>query len=255
MSRVMSQALRELKSLVRATFGAWRRRVEPAPWHNLRRVEPMSRRFGMDRGQPIDRHYIDRFLDAHRQDVRGRVLEVAEDTYTRRYGDDRVACRDVLHAVAGNPAATIVGDLATGRGIPTDAYDCVILTEVLPFIYDVRGVVGTLARLLRPGGVVLATACGISQISRYDMDRWGDYWRFTSLSLRKLFEESFAADGVAVAAHGNVLAATAFLHGLAAEELTPAELDHVDPDYELLLTVRAVRRDGGVPPAGAGGLS
>jgi hypothetical protein len=39
--------------------------------------------------------------------------------------------------------------------------------------------------------------------------------------------------------HGNVLAAISFLHGLAAEELRPEELDHRDTDYELLITVRA----------------
>jgi SAM-dependent methyltransferase len=238
----MGEAVRQVKSLVRATLGAWRRRVDPVPWHALRLLEPMSRRFGMDRGRPIDRHYIDAFLDAHRADVRGRVLEVAEATYTQRFGDDRVTQSDVLHAVEGNPAATIVGDLATGRGLPDDAFDCIILTEVLPFIYDVHGVVRTLARTLRPGGVVLATACGISQISRYDMDRWGDYWRFTSLSLRRLFEEAFAKDAITVQSSGNVLAATAFLHGISAEELTADELAHHDPDYELLLTVRAVRQ-------------
>ena len=49
---------------------------------------------------------------------------------------------------------------------------------------------------------MLATVPGISQISRYDMDRWGDFWRFTTLSMRRLFEQSFAPADVAVTSRG-----------------------------------------------------
>jgi hypothetical protein len=38
-----------------------------------------------------------------------------------------------------------------------------------------------------------------------------------------------------------VLAATAFLHGLASQDLRSEELDHLDPDYQLLITVRAMK--------------
>jgi hypothetical protein len=87
----------------------------------------------------------------------------------------------------------------------------------------------------------LVTVPGISQIVRYDMDRWGDYWRFTTLSARRLFEAAFPSGDVAVEAHGNVLVATAFLHGLTTRDLRPDELDYRDPDYEVLITVRAVK--------------
>ena len=82
---------------------------------------------------------------------------------------------------------------------------------------------------------------GISQISRYDMDRWGEYWRFTSLSARRLFEEVFLPADVTVRSYGNVLAATAFLHGVAEGELRRDELNYHDPDYEVLITVRAIK--------------
>jgi hypothetical protein len=48
---------------------------------------------------------------------------------------------------------------------------------------------------------------------------------------------------VKAVAYGNVLAAVAFLHGLAAQELTPAELDYEDADFEVLIGVRAVKFD------------
>ena len=85
------------------------------------------------------------------------------------------------------------------------------------------------------------TLSGVNRISRYDMDRWGEYWRFTSLSASRLFEEAFPPSRVTVQGYGNVLAAVAFLHGLAVTELRQEELDYCDPDYDILITVRAVK--------------
>ena len=217
--------------------------VEPVRFGNLRRLTPLSSRFGWDRGGlPIDRYSIERFLEQHTSDIHGRVLEVRDDAYTRKFGGDRVVRADVLHPTADNPKATIVADLARGDEIPGETFDCIVLTQVLPFIPDVQPAVRTVHRILRPGGVVLATMPGISQIIRYDMDRWGDYWRFTSLSARRVFECAFPDGDVQVEAHGNVLAAMAFLHGLSSRELQPDELGHHDRDYEVLITVRAVKR-------------
>jgi Methyltransferase domain len=207
--------------------------------HGLPGLEPVSREFGFERGKPVDRWYIERFLNEHRADIRGAVLEVAESTYTQWYGDGQVTQSDVLHR-QGNDESTIVGDLTTGEGLPQQAYDCFICTQTLPFIYDVHAAVRGMATVLKPGGVVLATVPGMSQVSRDDKRDWGDWWRFTSQGTQRLFEEAF--DEVEVQAHGNVLSASAFLYAYAAEELTEAELAHRDPDYELLITVRATSR-------------
>ena len=210
----------------------------------LRRLMPISPIFGLERGHGIDRYYIETFLQRHSSDIRNHVLEIAEPLYTRKFGGSRVTHSAVLHAVPGNPWATLVGDLVTGKGIPREAFDCMILTQTLPFIYDVRAAMTNIYAALKPGGVLLATAAGISQISRYDMERWGDYWRFTTLSARLLLEEVFPPTNVAVEAHGNVYVSIAFLTGLAVEELSRERLDYRDPDYELLITLRAVK-----PPA------
>lgn len=207
----------------------------------LGRIEPISRRFGYDRGVCIDRYYIERFLCEHAQDIRGHVLEIGDDRYTRQFGGDRVLRSDVVHVLDGNPKATLVGDLTDRKSIASDAFDCVILTQTLQHIYDIQAVVQTVYDLLNPQGIVLCTVPGISQISRYDMDRWGDYWRFTSLSLRRLWEETFDPQSIKVEAFGNVMAAVAFLHGLAVEDVDVLKLDAHDPDYELLLTVRACK--------------
>ncbi len=207
---------------------------------DLRRTTPISRVFGFDRGLPIDRYYIERFLDAHGGDVRGGVLEVGDDTYTRKFGADRVTRSDVLHVAEGNPRATLVGDLATADHIPAGSFDCIILTQTLHLIYDLRAAVATLYRILRPGGVLLATVPGVSQLEHGEWAAtW--YWSFTTLSARRVLEERFPASYVSVEAYGNVLAATAFLHGLAAEELRPDELDDHDPLYQVTITMRATK--------------
>lgn len=207
---------------------------------SLRRVTPISRVFGFDRGLPIDRYYVEGFLSTNALDIRERVLEIGDDTYICQFGGDRVTKSDVLHVVEGNPKATIVGDLTCADHIPSDTFDCVILVQTLHIIYDVRAALKTLYRILKPGGVILATFPGISQSSD---DEWGSYWcwSFTSLSARRMFEEVFPTSAVTVEAHGNVLVATSFLQGLASEELRQEELDYRDPAYETLITVRAVK--------------
>jgi hypothetical protein len=221
------------------------RRREPTDREQLglTRLEPVSRIFGFDRGKPVDRWYIERFLAAHAADVRGRVLEVAEPTYTEWYGGDDVTHSDVLYAAEGNEAATVVGDLVTGEGLPRDAYDCFVMTQTLQVIYDVAAAARGTRDLLAPEGVLLATVPGISQISREDRRDWGDWWRFTSDSARRVFTDAYGPDNVEVEAHGNVLSAACFLYGFAAEELTEDELATHDPDFELLMTIRAVKQE------------
>lgn len=210
-------------------------------FQRLRSVTPLSLAFGADRGRPIDRHYIEGFLARHAADVRGRVLEFEADLYTRRFGADRVTGNDVLHAATGNPRATIVADIQRREALPVASFDCIICTQVLMYIYDTRAALHTLQRALTPGGVLLATFPGISQLSRRDMDEYGEFWRFTSLSAARLFGEAFGVNNVQVEPYGNVLAATAFLHGVTVQELTPEELDYRDPDYEVTVAVRAAK--------------
>lgn len=211
---------------------------------SLRRVTPISDVYGLDRGSPIDRYYIDGFLSRHSSSVRGHVLEIADDRYTLQFGGDRVERLDILHAPPGNEAATIVADLTDAPAIADETFDCVICTQTLLLIYDVPAAIRTLHRILKPGGVALATVPGVSRICQPEDQIWGDWWRFTTRSIRRLFEETFEPEYVAVEAHGNVLACAAQLYGIAAEELTAPELDHRDPNFETLLTVRAEKRSG-----------
>jgi SAM-dependent methyltransferase len=218
----------------------------PAPgsvqFGTLRRLTPVSRMWGYDRGLPIDRYYIESFLARQSGDVRGRVLEIEDSTYTRRFGGSRVTRSDILHVTEGNPLATIVGDLTDAPQIPSNTFDCIILTQTLQLIYEIRAAIRTLHRILRPGGVILATFPGISQNNDRDWcDNW--HWGFTPLSGRRLFEEAFAPENVRIETAGNVLSAASFLYGISAGELTREELDYTERGYEVTIAVRAAKSE------------
>jgi SAM-dependent methyltransferase len=208
---------------------------------SLRRLKPISPDWGLERGHPIDRYYIERFLAGYTSDIQGQVLEIGDNTYTRRFGGTRVTESVVLHVAEQKEHVTLIGSLTEPDTVPAESFDCFVVTQTLQVIYDVQTAVRTIYHGLKPGGVALVTVPGISQISRYDMDRWGHYWSFTTRSVEELFASVFPRDHLQIKAHGNVLAAISFLHGLASQELRPAELDHFDPDYQLLITIRAMR--------------
>lgn len=217
---------------------------------SLRRQTPISRDYGFDRGQPIDRYYIESFLNRHasnsnggRSPVQGRVLEIAEALYAPRFsrpGD--VERLDILDLSPTNPRATIVADLTRAPQLEADAFDCVICTQTIHLIYDLRAAVATLHRILKPRGILLVTVPGISQICRAEMDTIGDHWRFTSRSVKRLFEEVFCQEDVTVQGYGNVLTATAFLYGLCTRDVRNRELAFHDPDYEMLIGVKATKQ-------------
>lgn len=207
----------------------------------IRRLEPLGRSFGYGRGTPIHRHYIEGFLARHAADIRGQVLEFADPGYTERFGGARVSGVEVMHKTRENPRATLVGDLETGAGVPSERFDCVIATQVLQYVFDLPAALAHCRRALRPGGVILATLPGIEQINAQGRQLWGEYWRFMPMAAERLFAAAFGAENVSVEAYGNLRAVASGLYGLTVEELPAAHLDHRDPDYPLVVAVRAVR--------------
>jgi len=215
-------------------------RIGEVQFGDFRRTSPLVPHFGLERGQPIDRYYIEHFLEEQSRFIRGRVLEIGDDAYTRRFGADRVTQSDILHISGANPATTIVADLSDAPQLPSNAFDCIICTQTLQLIYDLKGAVATLHRILRPQGIVLATFPGISQTDDPDWcDSW--YWSLTRNAAQRLFADAFGSANVRAASHGNVLTAMCFLHGLASEELRSDELEFHDPAFPFLITVVATK--------------
>jgi SAM-dependent methyltransferase len=235
---VPAGARRRLRPVRRAVV-EWRRRRPPS-LGDLRRVTPIDPNWGFERGTPIDRVYVEAFVGSHAEDIHGRVLEIAAPDYTTRFGRG-VEHVDILMATEGNPRATIVGDLSDAPQIPSDAFDCAIVTQTLQFVYDVRAAMATLHRILTPGGVLLATVPGLTKISPPEDEEYGEWWHFTARSAERLAEEAFGAGNVEVRSFGNVLSAAGFLYGLAASDLRPEELAAHDRLYEVIVGVRAVK--------------
>ena len=225
---------------VKASVRRWEGQppVDGVDFGDLRQVRPVSRAFGADRGQAIDRYYVERFLDSCREDIRGGALEIGEDCYTPRYGGGRIDSTDVLHVRDRDRQVTIVGDLSDAPHVSDESFG---LTQTLQLFFYMLGAMGTLNRILAPGGVLLLTVPGISQVAA---DReWGKTccWASTGFAVERFLREGMRAPDITAAIHGNLLAETALLHGLATSEVTAGGLDAMDPDYQLLITARAVK--------------
>jgi hypothetical protein len=247
--REVSEAERETRA-VEEQLAATRSLLASRPpravdWGSLRRLTPVSPVWGLDRGGPLDRYYIAKFLDGHRHLIRGRVLEVKDSGYTRGFGGEKVVAAEVLDRDPRNSDATILADLTVAGSLPPNRFDCFILTQTLHILFDVRTAIRNAVASIRPGGTLLCTLPAVSRVNYEDGGlRSGDYWRFTEASCRALFEEWLPRDCVEITTFGNVLACTAFLQGISWRELDAAELDRVDPYYPLLFGVLA-RKPGG----------
>lgn len=223
----------------RRALGAARRRVvarRRPRWGNLRRARPFSEKYGFDRGQPIDRHHLDAFFSAHRGDITGAVLEVKDAGFTTRFGQD-VTSIDLVDIDPRNRDATIVADLAEPGSLPAASFDCVVVPQTLQYVVDPSAAIANAWQALRDGGSLLVTAPSVARLDPqlHDVERW----RFTPAGLRDLLERSCPDADVHVEGHGNLVTTMAFLLGLAREEVRPAELARVDPDYPVLACGRA----------------
>jgi len=221
------------------------RRLGRPRWGNLRRTRPFSTRFGFDRGTPIDRFYLERFLAAHAGQIRGDVLEIQCDAYTRRFGRDLAA----VHTVDINPAfePTYCCDLAAADGvIPDDRYDCFLLPNTLYALRDLEGCLKQAARVVRPGGVILASTAVLGPL----VDDGPDLWRMPPQGWEEVARRAWPGCEVEIAGHGNCLAAVAALLGLAHEELRGEELAVRDDRYPVLVTLccRKPQRSGESSP-------
>ena len=201
-------------------------------------VNPISRSFGFDRGTPIDRYYIEIFLHKHSSLIYGVTLEIEENLYSKKFGNN-INKHEILSFSKDQKNATIIGDLSIPEKLPKDVTNCFICTQTLNFIYDFKKAIVGIYNLLKPEGIALVTVAGICQISRYDADRWGDFWRFNPQGIEKAFKEVFGEQNITMEVYGNSYSATMFLNGFAAEECNKKKLDYLDKDYPITITIIA----------------
>lgn len=197
-------------------------------------TNPVGKKYGVDRGGSICRYYLDEFLSEYRNVIKGRVLEIGDRNYTKKYGEN-VQESYVLHfdEVDKESKLDFTGDLRNGEGIEKSFYDCIILTQVLNFIEDIKETPDILINALKPGGKLLVSVAGISAICRYDMDKYGQYWNFTDKSIKNMFTRNDTE--CKVWTKGNCKVACTFLQGMGCVELTKQELDDTDEDFQVVI--------------------
>jgi SAM-dependent methyltransferase len=209
-------------------------------WHYFlapaRHVLPISKKHGFDRGTPIDRYYTDKFLEKYGNDIKGKVLEVGNRYYTKKFGADRVKVSDILDIDSGNKRANIIGDLRDLKEVKDNTYDCLVLTFVFGLIDDYQSALKESRRILKPGGVLLAVTCSSSSYNPQT-----DYWRFTPNSAGLVFGQVFGDENIELKTYGNTLSGQYTWVGMAAEELSQKELDFHHPRYTTIIGIRAVK--------------
>ena len=200
-------------------------------WGSLRRVRPFSRHYGWDRGDPVDRWYIDGFIARHADALRGDVLEVRQPDYARRFSE-RVSDLHIVDIDPTNRQATLIADLTDPHSLPESRYDCAVITQTLQFLGDVPAALANLRRALRPGGTLLVTVPCLGKVDHEAPA--SDCWRWMPAGLARLLRDSFPGENVQVEGRGNVLAGVAFLMGIAQQELRASDLACEDPSFPLV---------------------
>jgi hypothetical protein len=205
----------------------------------LRRLDPAPAS-----PDPIDRWYSDDFL--RRQagiagyvtgDFAGDVLEVVAPG---RHGGEPLAKRIGERGTVGAVRRVTLPEVlcATPASGPFDAVACCL---ALQFASDLHTAVERLSSCLASGGVLLLTVPGIAPLASTDGE-WPERWRLTPLAVRRLLEEVWPPESVTVHSFGNLLTATAHLHGLGARDLRRRERELHDPYYPVVVAARAVGR-------------
>ncbi len=197
---------------------------------------PLERDFGSKRGSPLDRYYIERFIEKNKLLIKGRVLEVGDDRYSKNYV--KTSQINVLRGKDNREYQNFNGDLLDFQTIKNiGTFDSLIITNVLNFIFDYDTAIKNIAKLTKKNGQCLFTVGGVSGISKFDNDRWGDYWRFSTKSLHEILHKYF--EEIKINSYGNASVAASFILGYVSEDIPNSILNIEDEDYPVIITAVA----------------
>jgi glycosyltransferase involved in cell wall biosynthesis len=205
----------------------------------LRRLTPLGCNFGDKTEQSIEGYYVQRFLQGHSTDLQGCCLEIGNGDYLQQFSGP-LSRQKTNNEKSSTLLPMVLADLTTAEQLPSESYDCILLPQVLQRVYDLKTAISTAARLLRPGGVLLATVPGFPLPKRVDRS----YWAFTTRSTQQLLAGTFPPTHFTLKTYGNVLTATALLQGIGVKELPLEELEYSDPHYQVLIGMRAIKPAG-----------
>ena len=202
-----------------------------------RNLKSVSKVYGFDRGKPIDRYYIESFLQENKEVIRGKCLEITDTQYIQKYGGNKVTSAEALDVDRNNPNATIYGDLKKLDSIKNNRFDCLIITQTLVMIDDYEAAIKECKRILKPGGILLVTMPCLSPVWNID----NHHWRFTGASARYVFGKYFDKNKLEIKTYGNALTGQAFWVGMSQQDLKKDELKFNDPYFPVIVSIKAIK--------------
>lgn len=125
--------------------------------------------------QRMARDHINEFL-IERLPPGGRILEIGAENSMMSGAD--VETMNLL------PGSTYQADITTWTGIESNRFDCIVCMEVLEHTVDPFDAMAEIRRLLKPGGLLLASA----PMNFREHGPLPDCWRFTRHGWRVLLK-------------------------------------------------------------------
>lgn len=204
---------------------------------------PVSEQFATERGTPVDRYYIEKYLEQNSMYIRGHVLEIEDNAYTKKFGRNHYEKSLVMDVSAKTPNIDFNANIETGEGVEGAIADCFICTQTLMYIYNLNAAAKNIVKILKPGGVALITCSGLSQNSRRCMENYGAYWGFNEASLKNIFSEVDGANIIESGTYGNVKTVSAHINGLCQEDLDKSDFAVNDICYPLIVYVTVKKNE------------
>jgi len=203
----------------------------------IKPTKPISDWHGFDRGTPVDRFYIENFLEKNKSKITGNCLEFLNNDYTIKFGSN-VIKSDVIDIDPKNTKATIISDVKNMINIEDNHYDCIIMTQVLNFIDEVELAIKETHRILKPGGVVLITTPFINRMDKYSGPDL-DYWRFSKKGLEHLLLKQFQSENTTVESCGNIYGGIMNFIGATIEDSSKNKLEKHDENFPVIVSAVA----------------
>jgi SAM-dependent methyltransferase len=203
-------------------------------WGSLGAYVPISTGFGFERGTPIDRYYLNRFIEEVRSQVRGVVIEIG-GSLNNRTVYNFVNARE-YHAMdlIQRPDVDIVGNAEDPAAFPASSIDSVIAFNVLEHCREPWVVIDNALLWLKPGGALFCMVPNAQRIHKMP----GDYWRPLPQAVSWMLRR-FSTHQLRV--YGNPIALVASFMGIASEEVPRRDLDFFNPDYPVATCAVAIK--------------
>jgi len=198
---------------------------------DFKRKLPFCPQFGHFRGNPVDRYYLDRFIEQIRNEVKGVTLEIGGSKGNRElYGLTNTT--SYLTMDLNGEGLDIIGDAHDTQAVEEASLDTVLLFNVLEHCERPWVVVDNIYQWLKPRGQVFCMVPNAQRVHRVPQD----YWRILPDAMTSLFAR-FGRRKLYV--YGNPLTTLAAYYGIAAEELSREELDHYHENYPVANCIHA----------------